>query len=128
MLAFVLLLGIAGMGPASARPTGGFTDRSGTRTFDGWTVRLVKFDEEVHSVPALNQSPWTREGFLSLGGRLEISGTGKSPVTAAALSTGFQVACNTDVSSGVQLGVTFGPTAQMSISYPPAVVLGAQIR
>ncbi|MGK2383085.1 MspA family porin [Gordonia tangerina] len=57
-----------------------------TRAFDGWTVRLVKFDEEVHSVPALNQSPWTREGFLSLGGRLEISGTGKSPVTAAALS------------------------------------------
>ncbi|WP_440717529.1 MspA family porin, partial [Gordonia oryzae] len=46
---------------------------------------------------------------------------------SAVQSTGFQVACNTDVSSGVQLGVTFGPTAQMSISYPPAVVLGAQI-
>ncbi|GAB08158.2 hypothetical protein GOARA_002_00025, partial [Gordonia araii NBRC 100433] len=38
----------------------------------------------------------------------------------------FQIACNTDISSGLTLGVMAGPTAQMSISYPPAAIIGGQ--
>ncbi|WP_083837244.1 MspA family porin [Gordonia effusa] len=97
------------------------------RTDDGWVVSASKLNEKVRSVPPLDQSPWTREGYLSLKGTADIRGAGKVAVNSGALSVGFAVACNTDVTSGVTLGVTGGPTAQMSITYPPALVIGAQV-
>ncbi|MGB3887251.1 MspA family porin [Gordonia sp. (in: high G+C Gram-positive bacteria)] len=66
------------------------------------------------------------EALLDLRGTAEITGCGSSPVDAAVLTTGFQVACQWQM-DGVQLGVTGGPTAQMSISYPPAMVIGGQV-
>ncbi len=116
-------------GIAVGAPSGnGFADRTVTRTTgDGWKVSAVKASERVNSVPPLNQSPWSKEAFLSLRGEGRITGEGALPVNAGAVSTGFQVGCNTDATSGVTLGVTGGPTAQMSISYPPAIVIGAQV-
>ena len=122
------LAGMLGAGVAGAAPGGSFADRSVTRTTaDGWKVTAVKAGERVRSVPPLNQSPWTREGFLSLRGEGRIGGAGTAPVDAGVVSTGFQIGCNTDVTSGITLGVAGGPTAQMSISYPPAAIIGAQV-
>lgn len=119
------VLGVFGAGTASASS---FADRSvSKRTDDGWVVSASKLNEKVRSVPPLDQSPWTREGYLSLKGTADIRGAGKVAVNSGALSVGFAVACNTDVTSGVTLGVTGGPTAQMSITYPPALVIGAQV-
>ncbi|PWD41507.1 histidine kinase [Gordonia paraffinivorans] len=112
---------IADAGPSS------FADRSVSKhTADGWRITAVKAQEKVRSVRPLNQSPWTREGFLSLRGEGRIGGAGRVAVSAGTVSAGFQIGCNTDVTSGVTLGMTAGPTAQMSISWPPALIVGAQ--
>lgn len=113
-------------GVASGAPNTFADQRVSKLTADGWRVSAVKSQEKVHSVAPLNQSPWTREGFLSLRGAGHIAGSGREPVTAGTVTAGFQVGCNTDVTSGLALGVTAGPTAQMSISWPPALIVGAQ--
>ncbi|GAC67316.1 MspA family porin [Gordonia soli] len=116
----------AGAGPVVAAPDS-FGDRSVSKvTEDGWRVTAVKAEERVRSVAPLNQSTWTREGFLSLRGEGRISGAGRVAVSAGTVRAGFQIGCNTDVTSGLTLGVTAGPTAQMSISWPPALIVGAQ--
>ncbi|MGB3304257.1 MAG: MspA family porin [Gordonia sp. (in: high G+C Gram-positive bacteria)] len=126
VLAAVVAL-LLGGGVAGAAPGGSFADRSIVRTSDdGWKVHLGKFGERVHSVPALSSGHGSYEAFLDLRGTAEITGRGSSPVDAAVLTTGFQVACQWQM-DGVQVGVTGGPTAQMSISYPPAMVIGAQV-
>ena len=115
---------VAGPGTAAAAT---FPDHHMSKTTaDGWRVTAIKADEKVRSVAPLNQSPWTREGFLSLRGEGRITGAGRTPVSAGTITTGFQIGCNTDVTSGITLGITAGPTAQMSISWPPALIVGAQ--
>ncbi|MFT3660933.1 MAG: MspA family porin [Gordonia sp. (in: high G+C Gram-positive bacteria)] len=125
------VVGVLVSGPVvSAEPAkaDSFADRTVSKTTaDGWRVSVVKARERVRSVPPLNQSPWSREGFLSLRGEGRIAGTSTLPVNAGTVATGFQLGCNTDVTSGATVGVTGGPTAQMSISYPPAMVIGGQL-
>ncbi|GAA4642759.1 hypothetical protein GCM10023197_08410 [Gordonia humi] len=75
-------------------------------------------------MPALSRGHGSYEAFLSLRGAAH--GAGRVPVDAAVVSTGFQVSCQWQM-DGVNVGVAGGPTAQMSISYPPAIVLGAQV-
>ncbi|MCD2147529.1 MspA family porin [Gordonia paraffinivorans] len=89
-------------------------------------MTAIKADEKVRSVAPLNQSPWTGEGFLSLRGEGRITGAGRVAVSAGTVRSGFQIGCNTDVTSGLTLGITAGPTAQVSISWPPALIVGAQ--
>ncbi|MGC4935182.1 MspA family porin [Gordonia sp. DT30] len=126
-MALAVTAAVCGSGVAGAAP-GSFADKQTTkRTGDGWVVSAVKSQERVRSVPPLNQSSWTREGFLSLRGEGLIAGTGSVPVQAGTVAAGFQIGCNTDVTSGVTVGVSGGPSAQMNISYPPAVVIGATV-
>ncbi|WP_338837798.1 MspA family porin [Gordonia polyisoprenivorans] len=105
-----------------------FADRQVSKVADdGWRVTAIKSQEQVRSVPPLNQSSWTREGFLSLKGEGVIAGTGAVPVQSGTVAAGFQIGCNTDVTSGATIGISGGPSAQMNISYPPAVVIGATV-
>ncbi len=124
------LLPVSSTGVASASPAKStFSDRSVSRTTDdGWTVTASKARERVRSVPPLNQSPWSREGFLSLKASGRISGTGSSPVSAGTVTGGFQVGCNTDVTSGATVGIAGGPNATLNISYPPALGVGANLQ
>ncbi len=111
----------------SADAASSYRDKTVTRTSDdGWKVSLTKSGERIQSVPALSRGHGSYEAFLDLRGSATITGTGKAPVDAAVLSTGFQVSCQWQM-DGVNVGITGGPTAQMSISYPPAIVLGAQV-
>ncbi|MFT4085907.1 MAG: MspA family porin [Gordonia sp. (in: high G+C Gram-positive bacteria)] len=113
-------------GTAAASP-GAFADHTVTRTTaEGWQVSARKLDEKVSTVHPLDNSPnTTKEAFLSLRGVGEIAGSGTSPVIAGTVRVGFQIACGGHLDSGT-VGISAGPTAQMSISYPPAVVIGAQ--
>ncbi len=125
VVAAAVMVGLAA-GAGTAAPAT-FPDHQVSKTTaDGWRVTAIKADEEVRSVAPLNQSPWTREGFLSLRGEGRITGAGRIAVSAGTVTAGFQIGCNTDVTSGITLGVTAGPTAQMSISWPPALIVGAQ--
>jgi len=119
-----LIASTTGVGSADAATT--FKDKTITRTSDdGWKVSLTKSGERIQSVPALSRGHGSYEAFLDLRGSATITGTGSAPVNAAVLSTGFQVSCQWQM-DGVNVGITGGPTAQMSISYPPALVLGVQ--
>lgn len=122
----VFLVGF-GAGMSAAAPSS-FADRHVSKvTDDGWRVTAVKSDEQVRSVLPLNQSAWTREGFLSLKGEGVVSGAGSVPVQAGVVSAGFQIGCNTDVTSGLTVGLSGGPTANLNVSYPPAVTIGATV-
>lgn len=127
VLAAVAGMAVVGSGVAGAAPAS-FADRSVTKsTVQGWDVTVSKLGEKIDSVPPLNQSPWSKEAFVSLRGEARIAGAGTEAVDVGTVSMGFQVGCNTDVSNGAQVGLTAGPTAQMSISYPPALVDGGQV-
>lgn len=69
----------------------------------------------------------TREGFVAVKATAEITGTGRQPVTVGALSLGYQIGCQADVSNGLALSIGFsaGPNASVTISRFPAVTLGA---
>jgi hypothetical protein len=125
LLATVGLAAGAGMG--SAKPSS-FADASKTiATADGWTVTATKSGEAVRSVPPLNQSPWTREGFVDITGSAAIAGSGGKPVQAGSLRLVLQVGCNTDVTGGAQVGIQGGPNAALNVSWPPAVNIGATV-
>ncbi|QRY64790.1 MspA family porin [Gordonia sp. PDNC005] len=89
-------------------------------------MRLTKSAERIDRVRALSRGHKSYEAFVDLRGEASVTGAGAVPVDAAVLTTGFQVACQWQM-DGVNVGVTGGPTAQMSISYPPALVIGAQV-
>lgn len=127
--AVVMGAGVAQAAPSAHPRANPFADRSVSRvTDDGWRVTATKSREVVRSVPPLNQSPWTREGFLSLKSTGSVTGNGRSPVTAATVTGGFQIGCNTDVTSGATIGIAGGPNATLNISYPPALGIGANLQ
>jgi hypothetical protein len=67
-------------------------------TRDGWKVTVSKFGEKLDSVPPLNRSPQSFEGFSSVGGeaKVETADPKRKPVNkikAATLTTGIQIGC-----------------------------------
>ncbi|WP_228836960.1 MspA family porin [Nocardia brasiliensis] len=93
----------------------------------GWQLSVTKTRETLDSYPNLAATMFTREGFVAVKATAEITGTGRQPVTAGALSLGYQIGCQVDVSNGLTLGMGFsvGPNASVTISQFPAVTLGA---
>lgn len=79
--------------------TGEFADTSRELiTRDGWKVTVSKFGEKLDSVPPLNRSPQSFEGFSSVGGeaKIGIADAKHKPVNkikSATLTTGVQVGC-----------------------------------
>ncbi len=98
-VAVTALLGALAAGPAAASPD----TRRQVRTDDGWVISIRKTGESVNSYPNLARSPWTREGFTTLKAVGEITGQGRAPVRSADVTTGYQIGCNTDVSSGITM-------------------------
>lgn len=94
-------------------------------TDDGWKVLIRKSDEKVDRYPNLAQSPWSKEGFTTLKAIGEISGAGKVPVQAATITMGYQLGCNTDVSSGITL--TGGITNATTVGISPTVGVNASV-
>ncbi|MFB8278002.1 MspA family porin [Nocardia colli] len=100
------------------------------RTVDtdtGWRLSVDKTYESLDRVPNLAATMFTREGFVAVKAVVEVTGTCRQAVTAGALSLGYQIGCQVDVSSGLTLGMGFsiGPNASVTISQFPAVTLGA---
>lgn len=103
-------------------------DKSRTVDTDpGWRLSVTKASETVDQVPNLAATMFTREGFVAVKAVAEVTGTGRQPVSAGALSLGYQIGCQVDVSTGLTLGMGFsaGPNASVTISQFPAATLGA---
>ncbi|QIS24773.1 hypothetical protein F6W96_40435 [Nocardia terpenica] len=112
------------MGPAVADTT---ADKARTvTTEDGWSLTVTKTAETLDRAPSLDSDPFTHEGFASVKAVAEITGRGSHPVTGAAVSSGYQIGCQADVSSGltVGLGLSIGPNASVTISSSPSVSVG----
>lgn len=92
-------------------------------TPDGWVLTTTLTDARVDVVPSLNMNLASREGFGTLDAATAITGIGTVPVDAGVLAVGWQVGCNLDMSSGFGVGSSFGPSATVNISWPPAVSL-----
>ncbi|WP_225728753.1 MULTISPECIES: MspA family porin [unclassified Nocardia] len=97
-----------------------------TRTDDGWDLTVTKTAETLDRYPNLASTPTTREGFVSLKGIAEYHGAGKHKVDAGDIAFGYQLGCQVDVSSGLQLGLgfSFGPNVGVTVGGTPGVTVG----
>ncbi|MGH3725855.1 MAG: MspA family porin [Mycobacterium sp.] len=74
---------------------------------DGWTL-LIRIDHEtINSVPNLAEASNSREAFVTFDTTAIATG-GSSPITDSLFIAGYQLGCQTDVSSGLQIGGTGG--------------------
>ncbi|WP_223885171.1 MspA family porin [Nocardia colli] len=96
-------------------------------TDDSWHLSVTKTSETLDRYPNLAATMFTREGFVALKAVAEVTGTGTQPITSGAVTLGYQIGCQVDVSTGLTLGLGFsvGPNASVTVSQFPAVTLGA---
>jgi MspA len=73
------------------------------QTRDGWNLSISIEAERINSVPNLAAANTSREGFVTLSATATAAG-GESPITDSLFITGYQLGCQTDVSSGLGMG------------------------
>jgi hypothetical protein len=73
------------------------------QTRDGWNLSISIEAERINSVPNLAGATTSREGFVTLSATAMAEG-GESPITDSLFITGYQLGCQTDVSSGLGMG------------------------
>ncbi|RJO69027.1 hypothetical protein D5S18_30570 [Nocardia panacis] len=97
-----------------------------TQTDDGWTLTVSKTAETLDRYPNLANTPTSREGFVSLKAIGEYTGAGSNKVDAGDITFGYQLGCQVDVTSGLQLGLglSIGPNVGVTISGTPGVTVG----
>ncbi|MGW4738243.1 MspA family porin [Nocardia xishanensis] len=109
----VVTTSVVGSGAAAAEP---LADKSREiTTEDGWQMRISKTDENLDRYPNLAATMFTREGFVSLEAVADITGDGTAPVTAGAVTLGYQIGCQVDVTSGMALGLAIGPSVTIGV-------------
>ena len=73
------------------------------QTRDGWQLAISIEGERINSVPNLAAATTSREGFVTLAATATATG-GVTPITDSLFITGYQLGCQTDVSSGLGMG------------------------
>lgn len=72
-------------------------------TPDGWHLHLSTYNEVINSVPNLANAANSREAFVNLWASATASG-GQGSILDSLFIMGYQLGCQSDVSSGLQLG------------------------
>lgn len=72
-------------------------------TPDGWHIHLNSFNEVVNSIPNLANATNSREAFVTLYSSATVGG-GQGSILDSLFIMGYQLGCQSDVSSGLQLG------------------------
>jgi hypothetical protein len=116
----VLLAALSGA-PAQAEPVDLATQQYSKTTRDGWHLTLSIDNERVNSVPNLAAALNSREGFVTLSATATASG-GSAPITDSLFIAGYQLGCQSDVSSG--LGIGGIASANASVGVPSGVNVG----
>jgi MspA len=111
-----LLVGFA-FAPAWAEPVPMAAQHMEKSTRDGWQLSLSLDHELVNSVPNLANATNSREAFVTLSATAVVTG-GASSITDSTVITGYQMGCQSDVSSGLGIGGAgaFGPTTPSAAS------------
>lgn len=94
-------------GPASAEPAPMPPKVYDKDTRDGWHLQIRIDNETINSVPNLASATNSREGFVTASGTATATG-GSSPITDSIFILGYQLGCQSDVSTGLQMGGTAG--------------------
>jgi MspA len=89
--------------PAAADPVDMAPKYLSKQTRDGWTLSISIEAERINSVPNLASATTSREGFVTLSATATAEG-GATPITDSLFITGYQLGCQTDVSSGLGMG------------------------
>jgi hypothetical protein len=89
-------------------------------TRDGWNLNIAIDNEKINSVPNLAAAANSREAFVTLSASATATG-GSAPITDSVFITGYQLGCQTDVSSGLGIGAIGSLAPSASISAPIAM-------
>jgi hypothetical protein len=119
----VLLAALAGA-PAQAEPVDLANQQYSKTTRDGWHLTLSIDNERVNSVPNLAAALNSREGFVTLSATATATG-GSAPITDSLFIAGYQLGCQSDVSSG--LGIGGIASANASAGMPSGVNVGGGV-
>lgn len=94
-------------------------------TENGWELRVTKTSEIIDRVPNLAAAPLSREAFVSLTAVVDVTGDSPAPVNTGKVDVGYQLGCQTDVTTiTTTLATTIGPNAAVIVGPVPGVSLG----
>jgi len=112
---------VATLGLPSARADGQpMTAKTDTKqTRGGLSLSLTLANETVNSVPNLAAAANSREAFVTYEATANASGGGL-PITDSTFVAGYQLGCQTDVSSGLQLGGAGAIAPSGAVGFSPA--------
>ena len=96
-----------GFAPASAEPVPMRPLSYDKVSRDGWQLNIRVENEVVNSIPNLANAQNSREGFVTASATATAVG-GANPITDSIFILGYQLGCESDVSAGLQYGVTGG--------------------
>jgi hypothetical protein len=85
---------------------------------DGWHLTLQVDHESINPVPNLADAANSHEAFVTFNATATASG-GSSPITDSLFIAGYQLGCQVDVSTGLQIGGTAGIAPEGSIGVTP---------
>ena len=103
----VLLVAVGGPATAAAEPIAMAAKSYDKLTRDGWQLNILLDQESINSVHNLANAKESREGFVTLSGTATATG-GDTQITDSLFVAGYQLGCQTDVSTGVQYGGSGG--------------------
>ncbi len=119
----VAMLGFLDTVPASAEPREMAPQMYSRTTRDGWRLQIRLDHEQVNPVPNLAGATNSREAFITLSGTATATG-GSNPITDSLFVIGYQLGCQSDVSSGLQIGGSAGVAPSVSLGVAPSPSVG----
>jgi len=91
---------------------------------DGWHLSIRLTGETINSVPNLAAAANSREAFVTVKGIATAMG-GTTTITDSLFILGYQLGCQSDVSSGLQYGGNGGISAGASVGTPTSAGVSA---
>lgn len=119
----MLACGLSGSAIASAEPKEMAPQSYSKSTRDGWRLEIRLDNERVNSVPNLAAATNSREAFITLSGTATATG-GANPITDSLFLIGYQLGCQSDVSSGLQIGGSAGIAPSANVGVLPLQTVG----
>ncbi|MUM19950.1 MspA family porin [Mycobacterium sp. CBMA271] len=120
---FMAACGLTDAAMAIAEPKDMASQQYSRTTRDGWHLEIRLDHERVNSVPNLAAASNSREAFITLSGTATATG-GTNPITDSLFLIGYQLGCQSDVSSGLQIGGSAGVAPSVNVGVLPLQTVG----